>query len=158
MIRSPLCILAAFSVLGCDDPAIPVPVEFEIAEAVGRTPGVDSVTSTLFVGEDLVVGGVIWFHCERFSAVASEWNGDRRATVTLFVESEPNTDERCYTSAYLRPPTSWRPLRYTATIQVEQPVTASLIAWEVRVYHRGTRLPVPPWGPNHHISSLGLER
>ena len=131
------CILAAFSVLGCDDPAIRVPVEFEAAR--GRDlPNVETVMSVGFDGVHVAIEGMLRHYCEDFSAVASQWTDDPRSVVTLYVQSKPSTGVcNDHSSRY----------RYTASIEVQQPVTASLTAWEVRVYHRGTRLPVPPWGP-----------
>ena len=128
-------ILAAFSVLGCSDPAIPVPVEFEIARG-HEPPHVDTVMSVEFDGAHIVIEGMIWRFCEDFSAVASQWTDSPRSVVTLYVQSGPASGV-CVDQSQIH--------QYTASIEVQPRTATGITAWQVRVYHRGKRIPVPPW-------------
>jgi hypothetical protein len=133
--KRPFLILAALSVIGCDDPPIPVPVEFE-AGRWPEPPSVDTVMSVGLDGAQVEVEGRLWHYCEDFSAVAAQSIDNQRSVVTLYVKSEPATGA-CFDQSQI--------YRYNATIEVQHPVATGPIVWIIRVYHRGVRIPVPPW-------------
>ena len=84
-----------------------------------------------------MIEGVIFRYCESFFADATQWTDDARSVVSLYVLSRPPVGGICNNQTQFR--------RYTASIEVQQPVEMGPTVWKVHVYHRGKRIPIALW-------------